>query len=88
MPVKFDSKITWSKNGEIIFGSCNLEEKGLSNNFELCVRIEDPTLAEALVHHFERDCQISDHQTPCAVKKRSIIKRALAHVFVYATPLL
>ena len=53
------SKITWNESGDIIFGSANIEEKGLNSNFELCLKINSQTLSDELTQHFNRDCAIS-----------------------------
>ncbi len=65
------SKITWSERGDIIFGSANIEEKGLNSNFELCLKINSPTLSDELTQTFNRDCAISLNQAP-TVSKASI----------------
>ena len=64
------SKITWSESGDIIFGSANIEEKGLNSNFELCLKINSPTLSDELTQTFNRDCAISLNQTPTVSKAR------------------
>jgi len=51
------SKIAWTEDGEIILGSANIENRGLANNFELCVGLHDPVLAEELSGNFWRDSQ-------------------------------
>ena len=58
------SKITWNESGDIIFGSANIEEKGLNSNFELCLKINSQTLSDELIKRFNRDCAISLNQTP------------------------
>lgn len=62
------SKITWNESGDIIFGSANIEEKGLNSNFELCLKINCPTLSDELTQTFNRDCAISLNQAPTVSK--------------------
>ena len=62
------SKITWNESGDIIFGSANIEEKGLNSNFELCLKINSPTLSDELTQTFNRDCAISLNQAPTVSK--------------------
>ena len=49
------SKIAWTESGEIILGSANIEDRGLSNNFELCVKINNSEMADELSEAFWRD---------------------------------
>ena len=57
------SKIAWNDEGEIIFGSANLEERGLSGNFELCIKMNNAVLTNDLTQRFDEDVSISVHQS-------------------------
>lgn len=82
------SKITWNESGDIIFGSANIEEKGLNSNFELCLKINSPTLSDELTQHFNRDCAISLNQTPTVLKNQPLLKLMLAYMLYLVSPLL
>lgn len=82
------SKITWNKSGDIIFGSANIEGKGLNSNFELCLRINNQTLSNELTQRFSRDCAISLNQTPTVLKNQLLLKSILAYMLCLASPLL
>ncbi len=82
------SKITWNESGDIIFGSANIEEKGLNSNFELCLKFNSQTLSDELTHTFNRDCAISLNQTPNILRNHSLLKLILAYMLYPASPLL
>ena len=82
------SKITWNESGDIIFGSANIEEKGLNSNFELCLKINSQTLSDELTQYFNRDCAISLNQTPTVLKNQPLLKLILAYMLYPASPLL
>jgi cardiolipin synthase len=82
------SKIAWNEKGNIIFGSANMEEKGLNSNFEMCVKINDSQLVNEMIHNFSKDCAESTQQTPVLVKRQPLFLKILAHVLVLAAPIL
>jgi len=82
------SKVTWNESGDIIFGSANIEEKGLNSNFELCLKINCQTLSDELTQCFNRDCAISLNQTPTVLKNQHLLKIILAYMLCLASPLL
>ena len=82
------SKITWNESGEIIFGSANIEERGLNSNFELCLKIKSQTLSDELINNFNRDCAMSLNQTPTVLENQSILKLILAYILCLTSRLL
>jgi cardiolipin synthase len=82
------SKVTWNSNGEVIFGSANLDDKALKGNFEFCIRFKDRGLAQELTRHFYNDLEDCHPQTREVVEKRALPKRAFSRLLTLATPLL
>ena len=82
------SKIAWNDKGDIIFGSANLEERGLRNNFELCLRIHDENLSQQLVRRFEDDRKHCIHQSKAVVEKYPPRLRILSRLLSVFSPFL
>jgi cardiolipin synthase len=49
------SKLLWTERGDVLIGSANLEYAGMNNNFELCLKLNDPELADQLSDSFWLD---------------------------------
>ena len=80
------SKITWNSTGEIIFGSANMDEQALKDNFEFCLRIHDRQLARKLTLAFEQDGYESVRQTCQTQRQRSFPEKALSYLCALAAP--
>lgn len=53
------SKVAWSEEGKVIIGSANMEKTGMKHNFELCLKIQNASLAEQLSNNFWKDASES-----------------------------
>jgi len=82
------SKIAWNDEGNVIFGSANLEERGLSGNFELCVKIKDLKLSQQLTQRFNTDKRSSDHQSKERVAGYPLNTRIVSKILNAFSPFL
>ena len=82
------SKVTWTREGDILFGSANLEDKALKGNFEFCLRFTDLEISRELISHFRQDSFNSLYQSREVVSHRNVFKKASSYIFSLATPLL
>lgn len=80
------SKAAWNNNGEVLFGSANLDGKAMASNFELSVFIKSPTLASELTSVFDKDCGRSRLHQIGDFASQPLAKRALARLFKLASP--
>ncbi|MCB0012887.1 MAG: hypothetical protein KDE34_13330 [Anaerolineales bacterium] len=53
------AKATWNDNGQILFGSANIDPWALKRNFECCLQIADAALAGQLTQTFWQDTRLS-----------------------------
>jgi cardiolipin synthase len=81
------SKATWNSAGEVIFGSANMDEQALKDNFEFCLRIKNVELARQLTLSFEKDgYESSQQQTSQTFRKKPFPMKVLSHLCALATP--
>jgi len=73
------SKAAWNDQGDVLFGSANLDPTSMSGNFESCLAIHDSTLTWELRRAFYMDLAESAKQTPESYSQRSVAKKALTH---------
>lgn len=73
------SKAAWNNNGDVLFGSANLDPTSMHNNFESCLQIQDSKLVWELRHAFYADLATSPKQTPESYLHRSLADKALTH---------
>jgi len=82
------SKIAWNDEGDIIFGSANLEERGLSGNFELCVKMKNQSLSKDLTERFDEDKVTSIHQSKELVANFPKMTKLLSKMLYVISPCL
>ena len=80
------SKAAWSDNGDLLFGSANLDPHSMHTNFESCLQIHDSKLTWELRHAFYADLATSPKQTPESYLGRSFADKALTHACNLASP--
>jgi len=80
------SKAAWNDQGDVIFGSANLDPHSMHINFESCIQTNDPTLAWELRRAFYADLVQSVEQTPESFLRRSIANKALSYACNLASP--
>ena len=80
------AKVAWNEQGEVLFGSANLEKMALENTFECCVAVQDQVLENKLRRAFEADTHLSVQQTPEIFRRRPAPKRALSYACNLAAP--
>ena len=80
------SKAAWNNNGNVLFGSANLDPTSMHTNFESCLQIHDSKLTWELRHAFYADIAASLKQTPESHLRRSFADRALTHACNLASP--
>ena len=80
------SKAAWNDNGDVLFGSANLDPTSMHGNFESCLKIHDSKLTWELRHAFYADLAASSKQTPESYLHRSFADKALTHACNLASP--
>jgi cardiolipin synthase len=80
------SKAAWNDQGDVIFGSANLDPTSMRGNFESCLQINNPTLAWELRRAFYADLVTSAQQTPESFLRRSFADKALTYACNLAAP--
>jgi len=73
------AKVAWNDQGEVLFGSANMDRKALNDNFECSLSFVDQELADRLTHAFEKDAARSFVQDEKHFKRCTIPLKALAH---------
>ncbi len=71
------SKAAWNNQGDILFGSANLDPCSMRANFESCLEIHNDDLARELRHSFYVDLASSVKQTPESYLRRSVTGKTL-----------
>jgi len=82
------SKAAWNDQGDVIFGSANLDPHSMRINFESCLQINDETLVWELRRAFYADLTDSEVQTPESFLNRSMANKALTYASSFASSLL
>ena len=80
------SKAAWNDNGDVLFGSANLDPHSMHTNFESCLQIHDSKLTWELRHAFYADLVSSPKQTSESYMCRSFANKALTHACNLASP--
>jgi phosphatidylserine/phosphatidylglycerophosphate/cardiolipin synthase-like enzyme len=80
------SKAAWNDNGDVIFGSANLDPHSMHINFESCLEIHDPKLAWELRRSFYLDLVNITKQTPESFIRCSLVHKALTYACSLASP--
>ena len=73
------SKAAWNDQGEVLFGSANLDPHSMYINFESCLQIHSEKLSWELRRSFYADLTTSLRQTPESHSQRSFANKALTH---------
>lgn len=82
------SKAAWNDQGDVIFGSANLDPHSMHINFESCLKIHNPNLVWKLRRAFYVDLKTSTQQTPESFLHRSLGNKALTYACNLASSLL
>jgi len=80
------AKVAWNDNGEVLFGSANLENVALGSTFECCISVRDHTLARRLQRSFEVDTHSCFQQTPEIFRNTPAPKKMLSYACNLASP--
>jgi cardiolipin synthase len=80
------AKVAWNNNGEVLFGSANMDKKALRDNFECSLTFRDTALTWELRKAFEADTERCILQTPSLFEKRSLVGKALSFTCNLASP--
>lgn len=80
------SKAAWNDQGDVLFGSANLDPHSMRINFESCLQINDSKLSWELRRAFYADLASSSRQTPESYRHRSLASKALTHACNLASP--
>lgn len=80
------SKAAWNDQGDVLFGSANLDPTSLRNNFESCMLIHSHTLAWELRRAFYIDLNTSAKQTPESFLRRSLANKVLTYACNLVAP--
>ena len=80
------SKAAWNDQGDVIFGSANLDQHSMRINFEACLQINDSKLTWELRRAFYTDLATSPKQTPEVYLKRSWANKVLTHACNLVSP--
>lgn len=80
------SKAAWNDQGEVLFGSANLDPYSMRFNFESALQLNAPELAWELRRAFYADLDASEPQTPESHPERPLADRVLSQAFNLASP--
>jgi len=80
------AKVAWNDQGNVLFGSANLENIALKSTFECCVAVQDRVLAASLRRAFQADERLSIKQTPEFFRGQPAPKKALSFACNLAAP--
>ena len=80
------SKVAWSDDKEVLFGSANMDAHSMRHNFESCLNIHDRQLVRELRSSFYADLAMSSMQTPESYRQRSLAGKALSNACSLASP--
>ena len=80
------SKVAWSDDKEVLFGSANMDAHSMRHNFESCLNIHDRQLVSELRSSFYADLAMSSMQTPESYRQRSLAGKALSNACSLASP--
>jgi cardiolipin synthase len=78
------AKVAWNDQGQVLFGSANMDDKALRSNFECSLAIRDNALAGQLTLAFESDTKTSLLQTPSYFRRLPLRTKALSYAFSLA----
>lgn len=73
------SKAAWNDNGDVVFGSANLDSHSMRINWESCLQIHDHKLTWELRNAFYVDLGTSEQQKPESFLHRSLTDKALTY---------
>lgn len=82
------SKISWNDEGQIIFGSANLDDRAFKNNFELCLNINNKNLSTELTMRFNQDILSCIHHDRKRVTNYNFRKTNIAKLLYKFSPYL
>jgi glycosyltransferase involved in cell wall biosynthesis len=80
------AKVAWNDQGQVLFGSANMDDKALRSNFECSLAMQNYALTEQLISAFESDAQSSMLQTPGYFRRLPLHTKALSYAFGLARP--
>ncbi len=80
------AKVAWNDNGDVLFGSANMDAKAMQDNFECSLVFQDHAFARQLRQAFEADTHQSILQTPEIFRRRSLPLKALSYACNLASP--
>ena len=73
------AKLAWNNRCDVLLGSANLDPRSMTGNFEICLAVRDPRLAQKLNQAFEVDLNACFTQTPDIYNRRSLPQKILSH---------
>jgi cardiolipin synthase len=79
-------KVAWNNHGDVLIGSANLDSHAMLQNFESCLKTNDPQLTRELRCSFNADLAFSLRQTPESYLRRTLACKALSQAFNLASP--
>ncbi|HSG45576.1 MAG TPA: phosphatidylserine/phosphatidylglycerophosphate/cardiolipin synthase family protein [Anaerolineales bacterium] len=80
------SKAAWNDQGDVLFGSANLDPTSMHGNFETYLEIRDSKLTWELRRAFYIDLTSSTQQTPESFLRRSLANKVLTYACNLVTP--
>lgn len=73
------AKVAWNNHNEVLLGSANLDQRSMTDNFEICLAIRDICLAQKLEQAFIADLKACFMQTPEIYCSFSLPRKFISH---------